>query len=153
MTQSFGPQTAAVATFVTGSGVMPGDALLDAVLSCELVQMEKVIQQYQENLPGLMAQMEVLGPKINRAELLVSARKFSFKRGSTLKWAAWCEFRLVRAHRLLLIPSAPEFSSLVIKIDPGTSGAVCCDSPELLMRQIGKIAALPVVLAAPPMAG
>ncbi|GEM_PF-978635 len=153
MTQSFIPQAANVADFMPGAvRANPVDVVLGAILTCELAEIEKAIHLHQDDLSGLLSLMEVLGPKISSPELMVTARKFSWKRGSILKWDALCEFRMVRAHRILLIPGTPDFASIVLKIEPGTSGTACCDSPDLLMRQIGRIAAMPSFATPPPFA-
>ncbi len=145
------PSTANVVGFMpTAAKANPMESLFRAILTCDLKKLERVIHEYQNDLNALLTLVEVLGRMINSRELTVTAKKFSWKRGSTIKWGVVCEFRLIRAHRILLIPTEPDFPSIVMEHKPGTAGSKCCDSPELLMRQIGKIAALPACFAPPP---
>ena len=145
------PSTANVAGFrPIATKANPLETLFRAILTCELGKVEKAIYEYKNDLDALLTLVEVLGRMINSRELTVTAKKFSWKRGSTIKWGVVCEFRLLRAHRILLIPSEPDFPSIVLEHQPGTVGTKCCDSPKLLMRQIGKIANLPTCFAPPP---
>lgn len=151
MLQCAAPPTANVTGFVPiAAKANPLETLFRAILTCELVKLEKAIYAYQTDLNALLTLVEVLGRMINSRELTITAKKFSWKRGSTIKWGVVCEFRLIRAHRILLIPTEPDFPSIVLEHKPGTVGTMCCDSPELLMRQIGKIASLPACFAPPP---
>ncbi len=145
------PNTANVTGFLPATAKPnPIQALYRALLTCELIKLEKAIHEYQHDLNGLLNLIEMLGRMLNSRELVVTAKKFSWRRGSTIKWGVVCEFRLIRAHRILMIPTEPDFPSVVLEHLPGTSGTKSCDAPELLMRQIGKIAGLPICFAPPP---
>ncbi len=128
------------------------DALYQALLTCELPKLEKAIHEYQNDLNGLLVLCDLLGCLVNSRELVVTARRFTWRRGTFTKCAVVCEFKLIRAQRLLLIATDPDFPPIVLEQKPGTAGTSCCDSPVLLMRQIGKIAGLPNFLAPPPLA-
>lgn len=129
----------------------PLEKLSQALLSCELSKVEKVIHSYQQNINDLLTIVEALGRILNSRELIITAKKFSWKRGTTVKWGVVCEFRLVRAQRILLIPTEPDFPSIVVEHLPGTVGTKSCDAPALLMCQIGKIVGLPTHFAPPPL--
>ena len=148
--------TTAKAILIRGSPpdlpeVDPVDAMYRAVLTCELAKLEKAIHAYQHDLNGLILLVEALGRIVNNRELVVTAKRFSWKRGATIKWGVVCEFSLPRAQRILLLPSEPDLPALVLEHRPGTAGTRSCESPALLMKQIGKIAALPSCFAPPPL--
>jgi hypothetical protein len=148
----------AIANAISMSGVPPDlpkanpvDVMYRALLTCELAKLEKVVHAYQNDPNGLLSLIEGLGRKVNSRELVVTGKKFSWRRGTTTKWGVACEFKLLKAERILLLLTEPEFPSIVLEYKPGTAGTRICESPALLAKQVGKIAGLPTYFAPPPL--
>jgi hypothetical protein len=126
------------------------EALYQVLLTGELPTIKEAISQYQNDNNRLLSTCDLLGRIINSRELVITSRQYYWKRGDTTKSGVVCEFKLLRAQKVLLLSTEPDFSPIVLEQKPGTAGTRSSDSPVLLMKQISKIASLPTSFALPP---
>lgn len=117
--------------------------LASVILSADLKCLEEYIYSYKDNPDELILVMEKFAKINNSKELIFSVRKHIHRLNGKYCQSAICEFSLVRARRILIIPSEPELATVVLEHQPMTVGKISCESPDLLMRQIGKIFAIP----------
>jgi len=152
-TNTFSQQNGALTTTSQAAAATASiNGLMQAITSCDLSRLEKYMREFKHEPSQLLPVVEVLGKLVNSRELRITARKFSWKQRGITKWGVVCEFTLVRAQRILLVPTEKEFPSVVLAHTPGTVGVVCCDCPKLMLRQVGRIAILPPVMSPPPLA-
>jgi hypothetical protein len=128
------------------------DGLMQAITTCDLAKLETYIREFKHDAAQLLPVVEALGRLVNSRELKLTARKFSWKQRGVTRWAVVCEFNLIRAQRILLVPTEQEFPSVVLAHNVGTVGVVCTDCPKVMMRQVGRIAGMPPVCSPPPLA-
>lgn len=125
------------------------EELAALVRSGDLKNLQKFLWSYKDDATNLMAIMERLALRNNSKELIFSVRKFTYRWNEKYCWAAICEFNLVRTRRILIVPSDPLLDTLVIEHQPSTVGKISCESPYLLMKQIGNIFSIPKFVPPP----
>jgi hypothetical protein len=75
------------------------DGLMQAITSCDLSKLEIFIREFKYEPNELIPIVERLGNLVNSPEIRITARKFSWKQGSVVRWGVVCQFNLVRAQR------------------------------------------------------
>jgi len=128
------------------------EGLMQAITSCDLAKLESYMRQFKHEPNQLLPVVETLGRLVNSRELRITARKFSWKERGVTRWAVTCEFNLVRAQRILLVPTEKEFPSVVLAYTHGTAGVVSTDCPKVMLHRVGSVAILPPVVNLPPLA-
>jgi len=128
------------------------EGLMQAITSCDLPALEAYIGQFNNEPDQLVRVVERLARLVHSPELRITVRKFSWKQSGITRWGVVCEFNLVRAQRILLVPSEKEFPSVVLHCAPAAAGVVSTDCPKLMLRQVGKLAILPRHVGLPPLA-
>jgi len=128
------------------------DALVQAIISCDLGRLETFIREFKNAPNELLPIIEKVGRLINSKELRITGRRFSWKQRGVTRWGVVCELNLVRAQRILLVPTEKEFRCVVLIHNPGSVGVLSCDCPKLMLRQVGKIVGLRRPMSPPPMA-
>lgn len=136
---------------VVNQPIDPVSALMDAALTYDLNKLSAHVREYRYDPDSLLPIIERLAKLVNSRELRITGRRFSWKQRGVTRWAVVVEFCLVRAERILLVPTEEEFKPVVLKQSPGTCGVVCADCPKLMASQVGRIMSLPTMTCPPPL--
>jgi hypothetical protein len=128
----------------------PVDALHRAVRSGDLATLSAHVLSYHERSEALIPVAESLAKRINSHEVGLVSRRFSWRERGVVRWAVVLEFVLLRANRILLVPTESQFKPVVLKTNVGQVAEVCPDCPKLMATQVGRIVELSTSFVPPP---
>lgn len=124
---------------------------IELLFQGDLQQLENLIVSMGDRDDNLLEIVKEVSKRCDSPEFRCSARRLSWKEGTIAKSAVVIEFRLPRARRSLYISSSPNLRSQVCEHLLDSTIRNTSESPAILMRQVGRIASIPLGCTPPPL--
>ncbi len=124
---------------------------IELLFQGDLQQIENLIVSMGDRDDNLLEIVKEVSKRYDSPEFRCSARRLTWKDGTIAKAAVVIEFRLPRARRSLYISSSPNLRSQVCEHLLDSTIRSTSESPTILMRQAGRIAAIPLSCTPPPL--
>lgn len=138
--------------YLAGSGSAANIArFIELLFQGDLKQLETLIVSMGDRDDSLLEIVNEVSKRHDSPEFRCYARRLTWKEGTIAKSAVVIEFRLPRARRSLYLSSSPNLRSQVCEHLLDSTVRNTFESPAILMRQVGRIAAIPRGCTPPPL--
>ncbi|MDQ5937902.1 MAG: hypothetical protein QG574_5261 [Cyanobacteriota bacterium erpe_2018_sw_21hr_WHONDRS-SW48-000092_B_bin.40] len=124
---------------------------IELLFQGDLLQLEKLIVSMGDRDDSLLEIVNEVSKRHDSPEFRCYARRLAWKEGTISKSAVVIEFRLLRARRSLYLSSSPKLRSQVCEHLLDSTIRNTSESPAIMMRQVGRIAAIPRGCTPPPL--
>jgi|JI9StandDraft_1071089.scaffolds.fasta_scaffold12992_4 hypothetical protein len=124
---------------------------IELLFQGDLQPLEKLIVSMGDRDDSLLEIVNEVSKRHDSPEFRCYARKLTWREGTIAKSAVVIEFRLLRARRSLYLSSSPKLRSQVCEHLLDSTIRNTSESPAIMMRQVGRIAAIPRGCTPPPL--
>lgn len=124
---------------------------IELLFQGDLQQLEKLIVSMGDRDDSLLEIVNEVSKRHDSPEFRCYARRLTWKEGTIAKSAVVIEFRLLRARRSLYLSSSPKLRSQVCEHLLDSTIRNTSESPAIMMRQVGRLAAIPRGCTPPPL--